>query len=168
MKRTLAKKPRYHRSHKRNTSTNIRTHVTLKRKKRGGYMSNKTRKRVKRRTKSEQIFKQIHNALKTKGRDLVQKTKGRYQFNITSPDAKWYLDLMHNKGKVTNEPNITTKHTAKANIIITVKDDDLYDIARGKLDPRYAFIVGKIKVKGDKNYAKKLKYVFRSCIKRPR
>jgi putative sterol carrier protein len=128
------------------------------------YKSNKTRTRVKRGAKSEQIFKQIHNALKTKGRDLVQKTKGRYQFNITSPDAKWYLDLMHNKGKVTNEQNITTKHTEKANIIITVKDDDLDKIARGKLDPRYAFMVGKLEVKGDKKYAKKLKYVFKSCI----
>ena len=51
----------------------------------------------------------------------------------------------------------------KADITITIKDDDMVDLASGKLNPQQAFMKGKLKIKGNMGLAMKLGTVIDSA-----
>lgn len=102
--------------------------------------------------KSAPFFEQIGAALATQGADLVRKTNGRIQWNIKSPDAQWHLDLKSGNGSL-------TQGSKAADITITVKDEDFFALAQGKLNPQQAFMKGKIKIKGNMGLAMKLNTV---------
>lgn len=75
----------------------------------------------------------------------------RTQFNIGA--SSWTIDLKNGSGSVTN------KAADKADIVITVSDDDFVALAEGKLNAQQAFMQGKIKVKGNMALAMKLNTV---------
>ena len=66
--------------------------------------------------------------------------------------AKWLLDLK--KGGTPSLAKITG--AAKADMTLTVKDDDMIALAQGQLNPQSAFMQGKIKIKGNMGVAMKL------------
>ena len=70
----------------------------------------------------------IGDALKADGPNLVKKTKGIIQFNIT-PNGAWNLDLKNGSGSL-------TKGEKKADLTVTVSDEDFFNIATGKLNPQ--------------------------------
>jgi putative sterol carrier protein len=63
------------------------------------------------------------------------------------------LDLKNGSGSMTN------KAADKADIIITISDDDFVALAAGTLNAQQAFMSGKIKVKGNMGLAMKLNTV---------
>ena len=104
--------------------------------------------------KSAAVFELIEAVLKDRGEELVTKTKGSYQFNIT-PGGFWHLDLKAGSGSLV----IGTK---AADLTITVKDDDFVKMASGKMNAQLAFMKGKIKVKGKMGLAMKLNMIFQA------
>lgn len=73
------------------------------------------------------------------------------QFNVA--DSIWTIDLKNGSG------SLTEKAAEKADIIVTVSDDDFAALAAGTLNPQQAFMQGKIKVKGNMALAMKLNTV---------
>ena len=60
------------------------------------------------------------------------------------------IDLKSGKGKC------YPGKVKKADITITIQDQDMVDLASGKLNPQQAFMKGKLKIKGNMGLAMKL------------
>lgn len=101
--------------------------------------------------KSDAVFTMIEEAIQENGKSFVEKTKGIYQFMIT-PGGEWHLDLKNGKGAL-------SQGVKKADLTITVSDDDFFAMSQGKLNPQQAFMKGKLKVKGNMGLAMKLNTV---------
>lgn len=102
--------------------------------------------------KSAEVFRLIGAALEKEGPTLANKVKGVIQFNIT-PGGAWNLDLK------SATPSLT-EGEKKADVTITVGDDDFIAIATGKLNAQQAFMKGKLKLKGNMGLAMKLPVLF--------
>ena len=86
------------------------------------------------------------------------KSKGlhvRYQFDLSGPKGGgWYFDVNNgtfrsNRGKIDN-PDVT----------LTASDQDWVALSNGKLNGAWAYLTGRLKIRGDKGLAKKLKEIF--------
>jgi len=85
---------------------------------------------------------------------LVKKVKGVIVF-VVNPDGKWTVDLKNGAGEVyAGDPR-----SGRADLTLTVADDNLVKLAEGKLNPQQAFMQGKIKIKGNMGLAMKLQSV---------
>ncbi|TMW62354.1 hypothetical protein Poli38472_009847 [Pythium oligandrum] len=102
--------------------------------------------------KSAAIFQALEDAVKKEGPTLAKKVNGVIQFNIT-PGGAWNLDLK-------SASPLLTAGQKKADVTLTVSDDDFVAIATGKLNPQQAFMKGKLKLKGNMALAMKLNVVF--------
>jgi putative sterol carrier protein len=80
-------------------------------------------------------------------KDKVDDTEAVIQYNISEPMYQVVKggELTVHEG-VADNPSLT----------ITMKDDDLVRLFKGKLNPMMAFMTGKIKVAGDMTLAQKL------------
>ena len=86
------------------------------------------------------------------------KAKGvhaRYQWQLSGPDGgEWWIELNDGtcnmgKGKIEN-PNVT----------FVVSDKDWVALSNGKLAGTWAFLTGRLKIRGDKGLARKLDAIF--------
>lgn len=102
--------------------------------------------------KSAELFRLIGAAVAADGPALAKKVNGVIQFVIT-PGGAWHLDLK------SASPAVSAGEK-KADVTITVSDDDFVAIATGKLNPQQAFMKGKLKLKGNMALAMKLPVVF--------
>merc|ERR1712212_8394 len=104
--------------------------------------------------KSKTIFEEIENALKQEGETLVGKVNGIYSFKVKGgPNGSlgnWIVDAKNGTGK--GEFN----GTDKADVTLTMSDQDLLDLMTGKLNSQKAFFQGKLKVQGNMGLAMKL------------
>lgn len=104
--------------------------------------------------KSASIFAAIENALKEDGPALVNKVKGVYCFQVKGgpggTEGKWIVDAKNGSGAVIRNG------TGKADVTITMSDNDLVDLMEGKLNAQKAFFQGKLKIKGNMGLAMKL------------
>ena len=85
----------------------------------------------------------------------IQGVNTTVQMNITGTEAgNWYV--------VTKDNQLTVKKGILPNPEITVSADsaDILAMAEGKLDPMKAFMLGKLKVKGDMTEVMKLVQLF--------
>ncbi|GFG30340.1 hypothetical protein Cfor_01575, partial [Coptotermes formosanus] len=85
--------------------------------------------------------------------ERVKKINGVFQYNITKDGATvatWTVDLK--KPSVYQGP----PQTGKADCTLTLADQDMVQIASGKLNPQAAFIQGKLKVAGNIMLTQKL------------
>lgn len=82
---------------------------------------------------------------------------GVIQFNITDPETKWVVDLKSGNGRVYRG------EAERANLTISVTDDNFSKLAEGKLNPQQAFMQGKIKIKGAMGLAMKLGTVLKAA-----
>jgi len=74
-----------------------------------------------------------------------------YQFNITGDDGgEWALDLTKDSDWVSDGTH------DDADCVVTMKDGDFVDMWTGKLAGPQAFMMGKLKIKGDMGLAMKL------------
>ncbi|KAL3870087.1 hypothetical protein ACJMK2_042700 [Sinanodonta woodiana] len=94
-------------------------------------------------------FRDIENLL---GEEMTKSIGGVFQFNLTGQDAgTWYMDLKNGRGSVgqgeASEP---------AQCTMTMDSEDFTKMFTGKLKPTTAFMLGKLKIKGDMGLAMKL------------
>ncbi|XP_002733086.1 hydroxysteroid dehydrogenase-like protein 2 [Saccoglossus kowalevskii] len=101
-------------------------------------------------TETAKTFDQIKTLM---SEELVTKIGAIYQFDIKGDEAgTWYLDLKNNSGSLgTGEPP-----NVKADCTMTMKSSDFNKMFAGKLKPATAFMMGKLKIKGDMGKAMKL------------
>jgi len=105
--------------------------------------------------KSAPLFDAIAAGIK-KDPSLVGKVKGVIQFLVT-PGGAWVVDLKNGGGSV-SEGKVD-----KADMTLTVTDEDLVKLAAGKLNAQQAFMQGKIKIKGNMGLAMKLGTVMKAA-----
>ena len=88
----------------------------------------------------------------------AEKAKGlrvRYQFNLRGPNGgDWFIDVNDgtfkmNRGGIDN-PNVTFIAT----------DKDWVALSNGKLNGTWAFLTGRLKIRGDHRLARKLNEIF--------
>ncbi|XP_071126791.1 hydroxysteroid dehydrogenase-like protein 2 [Mytilus edulis] len=84
--------------------------------------------------------------------DLVDSTKGVFQFNLSGADqGEWYLDLKNGSGAVGQGPA-----PGGADCEMTLDSADFSKMFKGELKAVAAFMGGKLKIKGDMGLAMKL------------
>ncbi len=88
----------------------------------------------------------------------ADKAKGlhvRYQFDLKGPSGgNWFIDVNDgtfkmNRGTIEN-PNVT----------LIASDNDWVALSNGKLSGTWAFLTGRLKIRGDYSLAKKLNEIF--------
>src|SRR5687767_1658628 len=107
----------------------------------------------------ENILKSMLAQSEVERKAAVGKVKAIFAFDIKVKDKveSWYVD-MKNGGGAIGRGNPKTK----ADMIVSVSDDDFVQLASGKLNPQKAFMSGKIKVKGNVGLASKLESVLKA------
>jgi putative sterol carrier protein len=88
----------------------------------------------------------------------AEKAKGvhaRYQWELSGPNGgQWWIDVddgkyKMGKGKISN-PNVT----------LVAKDKDWVAVSNGKLGGTWAYMTGRLKIRGDQGLARKLGEIF--------
>lgn len=101
--------------------------------------------------KAKEVMLAIQAGVEREGEKLVKQVKGIVQYIIKGGDeGEWVIDLKNGAGKV------YPGKAPKADITITINDDDMVAMADGKLNPQQAFMKGKLKIKGNMGLAMKL------------
>jgi len=112
--------------------------------------------------KSAIVFAAMEQALE-KHPDLVKKINGVFQFNLTGPHPTTYVvDVKNGKGAIIKGP---PPASIKPDCIMTVSDEDYFEVATGKLDSQVAFLKGKIKISGNIFLAQKLNLIQTAAAK---
>ncbi|CAG4975416.1 unnamed protein product [Colias eurytheme] len=95
---------------------------------------------------------------KTISAELVQKTQAVYQFNVKGKEEGiWHLDLKNGDGACgAGEPKAAPDAT------LTMDGNHFAEMFAGKLKPTTAFMMGKLKIKGDLQKAMKLEKMMKS------
>ncbi|KAL4227624.1 hypothetical protein ACF0H5_013065 [Mactra antiquata] len=97
-------------------------------------------------------------------KDLVKKIKACFGWEITKNGKKvseWTVDMKTGDGELYRG----TPKKGKADCTIIISDDDLIDLASGKLNGQTAFMQGKMKIKGNIMTAQKLSDLFKQQSK---
>lgn len=92
--------------------------------------------------------------------ELTGKIQAIYEYNITQDGktvATWTLDLKNGKGSVYEG----ACKDGKPNCVVTISDDDMFNMAVGQLDPQKAFMTGKLKVRGNIMLMQKLRLLLK-------
>jgi len=88
----------------------------------------------------------------------AEKAKGlhvRYQFNLKGPNGgNWFIDVNDGKFRM-NRGNIVNP-----NCTFVASDDDWVALSNGTLNGTWAFLSGRLKILGDRAFAKKLNEIF--------
>ena len=88
----------------------------------------------------------------------AEKAKGlhvRYQFNLKGPNGgNWFIDVNDGKFRM-NRGNIVNP-----NCTFIASDDDWVALSNGTLNGTWAFLSGRLKILGDRAFAKKLNEIF--------
>jgi 3-hydroxyacyl-CoA dehydrogenase/3a,7a,12a-trihydroxy-5b-cholest-24-enoyl-CoA hydratase len=89
-----------------------------------------------------------------KNPNLVDKVKTVYQFNLTSPNSTWTLDLKNGKGSVFEGAG-----TAAPDCTLEIDDADWLAMASGAADPQQLYFGGKLKISGNVMASQKLSFM---------
>ncbi len=100
--------------------------------------------------KSSKVFQQIKANMDARSKEerkkQVASVNGVFCMDVTNSEGKqaaWFIDLKSGEGAVgPGKP-------PKADLTISIADDDFVSLATGKLNPQKAFTSGKLKVKGN-------------------
>ena len=104
--------------------------------------------------KSEAVFLALSGVVAKAGEELCKKIKGVIKYVIVDEEKNelgtWIIDLKTAPGSVTKAGE------AKADVTLTVADDDFVQMSTGKMNPQQAFMQGKLKIKGNMGIAMKM------------
>jgi len=107
--------------------------------------------------KTAPIFEEIKAKIEEDGASYVKKIGGIIGFVVKDgPGGKsctWTINCKSGDGSVELDSG------TKADCTLTMKDDDLYDLMLGKINPNSAFFSGKLKISGNMGLAMKINSV---------
>ncbi|RLN49376.1 hypothetical protein BBJ28_00000835 [Nothophytophthora sp. Chile5] len=103
--------------------------------------------------RAAELFDMMGKAVDEVGPSLVTKVKGVIKFDITGA-GKWLVDLKNGKGSV----KVATD-ADKADLTITLTEENFLKMMDNKLNPQQAFMKGLVKIKGNMGLAMKLNVV---------
>lgn len=112
---------------------------------------------------SELVFAEIGRRIKDLGSELVKKVNAVFAWEITKDGknaAQWTIDLKNAGGSLHQGP-----YSGKADVTITVSDEDFMEVVQGKLNPQKAFFSGKLKVRGNIMLSQKLEVILKDHAK---
>ncbi|KAJ8380974.1 hypothetical protein SKAU_G00017520 [Synaphobranchus kaupii] len=112
---------------------------------------------------SDLVFEEIGRRIETMGAELVKKVNAVFGWEITKGDdvaAKWTIDLKTGVGSLHKGP-----FSGKADVTLTVSDEDFMDVVLGKLNPQKAFFAGKLKMRGNIMLSQKLEMILKDHAK---
>uniref|UniRef100_A0A3B4T5X5 Hydroxysteroid (17-beta) dehydrogenase 4 n=1 Tax=Seriola dumerili TaxID=41447 RepID=A0A3B4T5X5_SERDU len=112
---------------------------------------------------SELVFAEIGRRIKDLGSELVKKVNAVFGWEITKDGkntAQWTIDLKNGSGSLHKGP-----YSGKADVTITVSDEDFMEVVQGKLNPQKAFFSGKLKVRGNIMLSQKLEVILKDHAK---
>lgn len=112
---------------------------------------------------SDLVFEEIGHRIKNVGSQLVKKVGAIFQWNIMIGEkrvAQWTLDLKTGSGEMYQGTACKPPDT-----VFTLSEHDFMELARGKLKPQRAFLVGKVKVKGNIILGYKLETILKEYVK---
>ncbi|CAG2183464.1 unnamed protein product, partial [Oppiella nova] len=81
--------------------------------------------------------------------DLVRRLKVVFQFNITVDGQQRTIWTCDNKSRPEGDVYLGTPKNGKPDCTVTVEDEDFLKLMVGKLNPQRAFMMGKLKIKGN-------------------
>jgi len=113
--------------------------------------------------KSDALFKMIAEQVKSR-KDVAKKINAVFGWVITKDGkqaSEWTVDMKTGDGAIYQGP----AKGVKPDCSITISDDDLIDLASGKLNGQAAFMQGKMKLKGNIMLAQKLGTLFQDQAK---
>ncbi|ELU03279.1 hypothetical protein CAPTEDRAFT_212283 [Capitella teleta] len=99
------------------------------------------------------LFEILEGQLKQSGKPFVDKVKGTFCFKIKK-DGKmgvWVVDMKNGSGSVKYDPK------GKAEVTITIDDEDFIKLLTNELNPQQAFFQGKMKLAGNLGLAMRMK-----------
>ena len=103
--------------------------------------------------KSAELFDKMGPVLEKSGADIVKKVGAVFLFEIrATKEAEpvfYTVDLKNGSGKISKGKEGTIDTT------FVMLDDDILQLAAGKLNPQNAFMTGKMKIKGNMGKAMK-------------
>ncbi|XP_062985779.1 SCP2 sterol-binding domain-containing protein 1 [Elgaria multicarinata webbii] len=112
---------------------------------------------------SDLIFQEIGCRVKEVGSQLVKKVNAIFQWDIMNGGktvAQWTLDLKTGSGEVYRGAS-----RKSANTVFILSDHDFMELVLGKIKPQKAFLVGKVKVKGNILLGHKLELILKEYTK---
>uniref|UniRef100_A0AAQ4P4R6 Hydroxysteroid (17-beta) dehydrogenase 4 n=1 Tax=Gasterosteus aculeatus aculeatus TaxID=481459 RepID=A0AAQ4P4R6_GASAC len=112
---------------------------------------------------SELVFAEIGRRIKDSGSELVRKVNAVFAWEITKDSrsaAEWTMDLKNGSGSLHRGPA-----GGKADVTITVSDEDFMEVVQGRLNPQKAFFSGKLKVRGNIMLSQKLEVILKDHAK---
>ncbi|XP_036382468.1 peroxisomal multifunctional enzyme type 2 [Megalops cyprinoides] len=112
---------------------------------------------------SDLVFEEIGRRIQTLGAELVKKVNAIFAWEITkggSAAAQWTIDLKTGTGSLHKGP-----YSGKADVTMTLSDEDFMDVVLGKLNPQKAFFAGKLKVRGNIMLSQKLETILKDYAK---
>ncbi|XP_028270507.1 peroxisomal multifunctional enzyme type 2 [Parambassis ranga] len=112
---------------------------------------------------SELVFAEIGRRMTDLGSELVKKVNAVFGWEITKDGknvAQWTIDLKNGSGSLHKGP-----YSGKADVTITVSDEDFMEVVQGKLNPQKAFFAGKLKVRGNIMLSQKLEVILKDYAK---
>lgn len=99
----------------------------------------------------KELFEQKIASHLAQNPSLVQALEAIYQFQVLGEQGGfWFIEISNNQGKVQSGVH------ENPNCHVTIEDSDLIHLVNGELSPQWAFMSGKLKIKGDFGLALKL------------
>ncbi|XP_076102717.1 peroxisomal multifunctional enzyme type 2-like [Mytilus galloprovincialis] len=108
--------------------------------------------------KSDALFAQIQAGAKSNP-GMAKKINSVFLFDILKDGksaAKWTVDMKSGSGEIYRD----VPKNKKADCTMILEDDNMVDLASGKLNGQQAFMTGKVKIKGNIMLAQKLGELF--------
>ncbi|XP_034548786.1 peroxisomal multifunctional enzyme type 2 [Notolabrus celidotus] len=112
---------------------------------------------------SELVFAEIGRRIKDLGPELVKKVNAVFGWEITKDgksSAEWTIDLKNGSGSLHKGP-----YSGKADVTLTLSDENFMEVVQGKLNPQKAFFSGKLKVRGNIMLSQKLEVILKDYAK---
>ncbi|RNA33428.1 non-specific lipid-transfer, partial [Brachionus plicatilis] len=114
--------------------------------------------------KSGQFFDEVEAKMKQEGPGYVSKVNAVIGFTITECPNNETFSYILNLKKAPGSISVNDGST-KADVTITLKDNDMLEILGGKLNMMSAFTKKKLKISGNMSVAMKLNQIFSSVLK---
>jgi putative sterol carrier protein len=100
----------------------------------------------------QQVFDGMRKSFRA---ERAKGSRVRYQFNLSGPNGgDWFIDVNDGKFKM-NRGRIENP-----NLILIASDKDWVALSNGKLNGTWAFLTGRLKLRGDRALARKLGEMF--------